>query len=72
MADRTSRVATTEWSSEVKVKAERIVELVHEMEWNVVDQDPDTFDCHGADLLGLRLGVDLEASLVGGKQGLER
>lgn len=54
------------------MKAERVVELVHDMEWNVADQGPDTFDCDGADLFGLCLGVDVEAGLGSGKQGLER
>ena len=42
------------------------------MEWNLADQGPDTFACHGADLLGLGLDVDVKARLVSGKQCLER
>lgn len=57
---------------EVKVKAECVFELVHGVEWNVADYGTDTFDCDGAHLFGLRLGVDVEAGLVSGKQGLER
>ena len=54
------------------MKAERVVESVHGVECNVADQGPDTFDCDGAHLFGLCLGIDVEAALVSGKQGLER
>ena len=40
---------------------ERVVELIHEMEGDVADHDPDVFDRHGADLFSLCLGVDGKA-----------
>ena len=72
VADRTARVAMTVSSSEIEVEAERVVELIHEKEWDGADQGSNAFDCHGADLFGLRFGVGLEPGLVGGKQRLER
>ena len=54
------------------MEAERVVEMIHEMEWNVADHDPDVFDRHGANVFGLCLGVDGETGLVGRKERLER
>ena len=53
------------------MEAERVVELIHEMERNAADHDPDAFDRHRADLFGLCLGVDGEAGRIGRKQRLE-
>lgn len=54
------------------MKAKRVVDLVHYVEWNAADHGANALDCDGADLFGLGLGVAIEARFLTQQQGLER
>ncbi len=54
------------------MKSECLVELVHELAGQDPEELPDAFDVHGPYLLGLRLGVPIEAGRASIEEHLER
>ena len=57
---------------EIEMDSERVVELFCKLESERTNDLTEALDCNGTDLLGLRLGIDIESGLLGWQQNLER
>lgn len=64
--------AARQAASQLQVQPERIVQLRHVLRRHPAQDWSETFDAHGPDLLGLRLGVDVQAGQAVRQQHLER